>query len=92
MNWSDWLIEPAIPLIGFIALIVVNIVVGAYALGSRRGRTNTRLNSIEERLDNPVILPQCNEIFFEIKTNLANLDGKVDTILRTMPGSSQGKD
>ena len=92
MTWLEWLIQPVVAFIGIVILVAINVVVWVFAWGRARGTTNTRIEVIEGRLDNPVVLPECNEIFGQIKENLANLDGKVEAILNTMRGSSEGKD
>lgn len=80
MSW-EWLLQPAIALLALIGIIGVNIAIWIFAWGMSRGRTNTRLNVIEEKLDNPRVLPECTETFTEIKQVLSEVSGKVDAIL-----------
>ena len=71
---TEWIISGAI-------IIVVNVLVWAFVFGKILGRTNTRLSNLEKGQHNPTILPECSGMFTEIRERLANLDGKVDTIL-----------
>lgn len=72
-----------------VALILVNLLIWVFYLGKTRGSTSSRLNAVEERLDDPPVLPQCIEVFTEIKENLSHLNGTVETILRTMTSSNE---
>lgn len=80
MSW-EWILQPAIALLVFLGLIGINILIWVFAWGKSRGRTNARLSTIEEKLDNPGVRPDCVEIFNEIREKLADLGGKVQTIL-----------
>lgn len=71
-------------LIGLIVLVVLNIFVWVFASGRMTGRVNTRLNNVEKRLDDPPMLPECRELFTEIKEGLSELNGEVKTMLITM--------
>ena len=73
-------------LIGLAVLVVLNIFAWVFASGKMTGRVNTRLNNIERRLDDPPILPQCQELFTEIKEGLSQLNGEIKTLLITMKG------
>ena len=64
-----------------IGLVVANILVWGFAWGRRTGKVNQRLDSLEKWFENPTILPECSSIFSEIKEGLAELKGKVSTIL-----------
>jgi len=61
--------------------VAVSALTWLFLYARRVGSVNTRLNHLEERNDNPQVLPQCNDIFTEIKENLANITGKVEAIL-----------
>lgn len=67
--------------IGLAGLIIVNILTWTFLFGRRGGRVNNKIKNIEDRLDNPQILPQCTEIFTEIKEKLSNLGGKLEILL-----------
>ena len=69
---------------GGIILIVINILVWAFLWGKTLGKINTRLTVLEKSQDDPPMLPECQILFSEIKEGLANLDGKVSTMLITM--------
>ena len=70
--------------IGIGGLIIVSVLTWTFLWGRRVGQVNNKIKVIEGKLNNPGILPECNEIFTEIKENLSNLTGKVDIILLTM--------
>ena len=70
--------------VGIIGLIIVSVITWTFLWGRSVGQVNTKIKNIENKLSNPQILPECNEIFTEIKENLSNLTGKVDIILLTM--------
>lgn len=74
---SEWLIA----LISSSALAVM--LTWAFQWGKRGGKVNTRSKELERRANNPQILPECSVIFTEIKENLSNLNGKVDTLVET---------
>ena len=61
----------------------------AFQWGKRGGNVNTRLNDLERRANDPQILPQCAEIFTEIKEKLASLDGSVGVMLGIMKESQK---
>jgi hypothetical protein len=84
MNWWEVIIQPISALIALIGLIVINLLVWVFAWGRGVGKVNTRLTVIEEKVNNPQILPDCNIIFTEIKEGLSNVGGKVETILTLM--------
>jgi len=73
----DWLLPG-------IGLIVANVLVWAFVVGKTYGGVKTRLKAVENKQANPEILPECNKIFTEIKEGLAELQGKVSTILLIM--------
>ena len=70
--------------IGIGGLIIVSVLTWTFLWGKKVGWVDTKIKVIENKLSNPQILPECNEIFTEIKENLSNLTGKVDIILLTM--------
>lgn len=70
--------------IGLIVLVALNIVAWVFAAGKMTGMTNTRLNNVEKRLDDPKILPQCMELFNELKDGLSTLNGEVKALLLSM--------
>ncbi len=63
------------------AILIVNLFLWVFLWGRWRGSTDSRLNAIEKQLDDPPILPQCIELFNEIKETLGELNGKVDTMM-----------
>ncbi|MBU0778241.1 hypothetical protein KKF82_08280 [Patescibacteria group bacterium] len=65
-------------------LILVNVLFWVFAWGRRTGGVNQRLKHLENAEANSQILPECNEIFTEIKERLSGLGGKVDVLLMTM--------
>lgn len=73
-------------LIGLAVLVVLNIFVWVFASGRMTGKVNTRLNNIEKRLDDPPMLPECRELFTEIKEGLSQLNGEIKGMLTTMKG------
>lgn len=73
----DWLLPG-------IGLVVANVLVWAFVWGRRTGGVNQRLQSLEKWFESPTILPECSSIFAEIKGGLAELKGKVSTILLIM--------
>lgn len=75
---SEWLIA----LIASGALAVM--LTWAFQWGRRGGGVNARLDDLERRANDPQILPQCAEIFTEIKEKLASLDGSVGVMLGIM--------
>ena len=79
-------IDPALTFIGIVIFLLLNMGVWVFAWGKIRGKTATRLNNVETNLKNPAILPECIEIFGEIReklvevsTNVDNIDRKVET-------------
>jgi len=90
--WWEWILQPAVALLALAGLVAVNVLVWVFAWGKGRGQTNTRLNAIEEKMGNPQILPDCNEIFTEIKERLAGLEGKVETMLIIMTESQKNSE
>ena len=73
----EWVYE----LYGLIGLILINILVWVFLWGKRTGKVNTRLTNLEDRIDTHSILPECSELFSEIKGALSNVVGKVDVML-----------
>jgi len=73
----EWLI----PLIG---LVLINAFVWLYLWGWRGGKVNTRLNNLESKFNDPVILPQCAELFSEIKEHMAKVSTKVELMYNWM--------
>lgn len=80
MTW-EWLLQPAITLLALLGLIGVNVAIWIFAFGKNRGRTNTRLDTIEEKFENPQVLPDCVVVFTDIAEKLSALDGKMEVIL-----------
>jgi len=67
--------------LGGVIVIAINVLIWVFLFGKRTGKVNNRLSVIEEKLSNPQVLPQCTEIFTEIKEKLSYLAGNVETIL-----------
>lgn len=84
MNWWEVIIQPIAVIIALIGLIVINLLVWVFAWGRGVGGINTKIKNIEEKVNNPQILPDCNIIFTEIKEGLSNVGGKVEAILTMM--------
>ena len=68
-------------MLGISGLVIVNILIWVFLWGRRTGNVNHRLKSLEKKVANPGVLPECVEVFTEIKEKLSNLTGKVDVIL-----------
>lgn len=69
-----------------VLLVLVNLLVWVFVWGRTVGNVKARLNSVEKRLDDPPILPQCQELFTEIKEGLSMLNGEIKGMLITMKG------
>lgn len=75
---------------GGIGLMTLNLLLLAFRWGRSTGKVNNRLTSLEGKLDNPDVLPQCSETFAHIREGLSNLDGKVETILGMIKDGRDG--
>ena len=67
-------------IIGGAVVIIMNILVWVFLWGGWRGKVNTRLKAIEDR----GVLPECTEIFTDIKEKLAEVTGNVKVMLLMM--------
>lgn len=81
----EWIISGA-------SLLLVNIFAWVFFLGRGLGKTNTRLNQMEKRLNSQEILPECSQIFTEIKEKLSGLEGKVDILILTIKENQRNKE
>lgn len=73
----------AIPVSGA-AILLVNLFLWVFLWGRWRGSTDSRLDALEKHLDDPPILPQCVELFTEIKETLGELKGKFEALMLTI--------
>lgn len=78
----DWLLPG-------VGIIVANVLVWAFVVGKTYGGLKTRLKAVENKQDNPEILPECNRIFTEIKEGLAEVTGKVSAMFMMMKESQK---
>lgn len=81
MEWARWAISIA-------AILVGNVIVWAFLWG----KYNQRLINVEKAQVNPDILPECQELFRDIKGSIGNLTGKVDVILNTITENQKNEE
>ena len=74
MAWEIW--------ISIAAVLLVNLLIWVFLFGKTIGRLSNRMCKIEnDQQKEPQIMPECYEIFSELREGVASLNAKVDILL-----------
>jgi len=80
-----------IPVSG-LSIIIVNVLIWVFVFGKFIGKLGSRINNLEEKLGNPMVLPECHKLFAELREGISNLVGKMEVVLSQLKVNSKNNE